>query len=311
MQRLTILFLMVLLVMGLTVISYGADDKLVFYWLSHGTSNDPIWVYAINGAHDAGKALGVTIKSSFHQNDIASQKEAFRAAIAANADGIASTTPQPEALKEEIEMAKSKGIPVVLFNSDDPGTKRDAFVGANLYQAGQQWANYLVANNLVKKGDKVWLPVEAPGATYQVEETKGIASVFEPMGIEYEVFDAGNEPANAIARMTEYLIAHGNDISAMIGLGDLVMGNVKQVWDNVKLEPGKISVVGWGNSLSTAKAVKEGYVNAATWQYPVSLGFMPITMLYMANKGMAIGYDITTLALYEQENADIYIDLTK
>lgn len=154
------------------------------------------------------------------------------------------------------------------------------------------------------------MPVEAPGATYQVEETNGIASVFDPLDIEYDVFDAGNEPAAAISRMTEHIIAHGDEIDAVIGLGDMVMGSIKNVWDNVGWEPGHIPVVGWGNSLDTAKAVKEGYVKAATWQYPVSQGYMPINLLYMADQGMAIGYDVITLAMYEQEEADRYIELT-
>ena len=150
-----------------------------------------------------------------------------------------------------------------------------------------------------------------PGATYQTDETSGIAAVLDPLGIKYEVFDAGYDPAKSIASMTDYLTAHGNEITAMIGLGDMVMGNVKQVWDAVNWKPGKIAVVGWGNSPNTAAEVKDGYVNAATWQYPDSLGFVPITMLYMAKNKMAIGYDITTLSLYEKKNVDLYIQLTK
>lgn len=311
MKKSLILLLALLMVLSLSVFAHAANTKgLVFYWISHGSEGDPIWIYAINGAKQAAKALNVTVRTSFHHNDIASQKEAFQAAIAAKAAGIASSCPEPGALKREIDLAKSKGIPVVLFNSDDPNTARDCYVGANLYQAGYQWAKYLVDRKLVKKGDKVWLPVEVPGASYQVEETSGIAAVFEPLGIKYEVFDAGYDAAKSIASMTEYLTAHGNEITAMIGLGDMVMGNVKQVWSAVNWKAGKIPVVGWGNSPNTASEVKEGYVNAATWQYPDSLGFVPISLLYMAKKGIAIGYSINTLALYEKKNADAYIKLT-
>jgi simple sugar transport system substrate-binding protein len=299
------------LALSLAVVAGAAPKPLTFYWISHGSAGYPIWVYAINGANAAGKALGVNVRTSFHNNDVASQKEAFSAAIAANADGIATSSPQDGALKDEVALAKSKGIPVVFFNTDDPTTGRLAFVGANLFQAGYQWAKYLVDNKMVKKGDKVWMPVEVPGATYQTAETAGIASVFDPMGVKYEIFDAGTDPAQMISRMTDYLAAHGKEIAAMIGLGDNVAGATKQVFNAVGWKPGRIPVVGWGNSVETATGVMEGYVNAASWQYPDSQGFDPIVLLYMIKNNMAIGYDVTTLALYDKSNAAAYLDLAK
>jgi simple sugar transport system substrate-binding protein len=91
----------------------------------------------------------------------------------------------------------------------------------------------------------------------------------------------------------------------------MVPGNATVVFDSGGLDPGALPVVGWGNSPQTANAVKEGYVNAATWQYPQSQGYMPIVLLYMAATGMPIGYDIHTMALYEKAQADIFIELTK
>ena len=41
----------------------------------------------------------------------------------------------------------------------------------------------------------MWMPVEVPGAAYQVLATEGISSIFDPLGITYEVFDAGYDPA--------------------------------------------------------------------------------------------------------------------
>jgi simple sugar transport system substrate-binding protein len=281
-----------------------------FYWISHGSEGDPIWIYAIRGAEQAGKDLGIKVSTSFHQNDIASHKEAFKAAIAAGADGIATSSPEQGVLNEEVNLAKSRGIPVVFFNTDDKGTGRDAYVGADLFTVGKQWASYLVDNNLVQAGDTVWMPVEVPGASYGVLETEGIASVFNPLGITYEVFDAQYDPVLSISNMTDYLTAHRNNVDAMIGLGDMVTGNTKEVFDAVGIDPGDIPVVGWGNSPQTANAVKEGYVNAATWQYPMSQGYLPIVLLYMTKTGVPIGYDVPTMALYDRSRADLFIELT-
>ena len=310
-KKFSVLMLLAVLVLAGFVLPAQAQESPTFFWISHGSEGDPIWIFAINGAKTAADSLGVKLNASFHHGDIASQKEAFNAAIAAGADGIAVSSPEVGVLTEEVKLAKEKGIPVVFFNTDDPATGRDAYVGANVEKVGQMWAQYLVDNELVKEGDKVWMPVEVPGATYGADETKGIASVFDPLGINYEVFDAKYDPIETLQNMTDYLTAHGGEIDAMIGLGDMVTGYTQKSFEAVGWEPGKIPVVGWGNSLDTANAVKAGYVNAAMWQYPDSQGFMPVVLLYMAAKGQAIGYDVYTSGLYTQDNVDPYIELTK
>ena len=278
-----------------------ASDK-TFYLISHGAESDPFWITWNTSAQSFCEQLGVTCNISFANGDFAIQKEAFNAAIAAGADGIAATAAQPGLWTEEVPLAHSEGIPVVFFNSDDPATGRDAYVGADLEYAGELWAQYLVDNELVKAGDNVVLPVEVPGASYQQLETQGIAKIFEPLGINYDVLDAGADPAGVIQRMSEYLIGH--DVDAVIGLGDLVMSSTRTVLDNVGIKAGDVPVVGWGNSKATAESVRDGYVLAALWQYPIDLGFLPVVLLNSASDGNPIGYDIYTLQLYEAKTVD-------
>ncbi len=201
------------------------------------------------------------------------QKENFNAAIAAGADGIAASSPEIGALVEETQAALAAGIPVVFMDTDDKDTGRLAYVGADLHVLGTTWANYLIDNAGLAEGDFVWMPVEAVGAAYQVLETEAIASVFDPLGITYEVFDAGGDPATAQANMTDYLTANSADVDAIIGLGDLVMATIRPAFDAAGVAPGSIPVVGWGGTGETAQAVKDGYVNVAIWGYPDASGY--------------------------------------
>ena len=98
----------------------------------------------------------------------------------------------------------------------------------------------------MKEGDFVWMPVEVPGASYGVEEEKGIAEVFEPLSITWEVTDATLDQAEVIQRMTDYITANRDRISAMIGLGDMVTGSVKRVWDQAGVAAGRHSGRGLG-----------------------------------------------------------------
>ncbi len=280
-----------------------------FYWISHGTSADPVWTYFLAGAQQWAKDTGNTVNTSFHQGNVASHQEAVRAAIAAKADGIVTTSPDPGSLVEVAKEANAAKIPIINFNTPDPSASFDAYVGGDNVVFGRAWAQYLVDKGLVKKGDFVWMPVEIPGATYGVQEEEGIKSVFGPLGINYEVTEATLDQAEVITRMVDYLTANRAKVTAIIGLGDLVTGSIKRVFDQVGVKPGEIPVVGWGNSLDTTQEVLNGYVNAAQWQDPQATSYVALSLANMASGGIPPGFNVITGALYEKDTAQIYDDI--
>lgn len=284
----------------------AAAEGKTYYWVSHGGPADPVWTYFLQGAEAYAKTTGNTVNTSFHSGDVPSQQEAVRAAIAAGADGICSTSPDPGSMTDVVAEARAAGIPIINFNTSDDAPDWNAYVGGDLKAVGKAWAQYLVDNGHVKQGDFVWMPVEVPGASYGVEEEKGIKEVFEPLGITWEVTDATLDQAEVITRMTDYVTANRDKIKAMIGLGDMVTGSVKRVWDQAGVQPGEIPVVGWGNSLDTTQEVMDGYVNAAMWQDPQATSYLCLSGLQMENDGIPLGFDIITGALYGKDTAPVY-----
>ena len=241
----------------------SAADKAIYYWISHGSPADPVWTYFLPGAEQWAKDTGNTVNTSFHNGDVPSQQEAVRAAIAAKADGIVTSSPDPGSLAKV--MPRRPTPPASRSSTSTPPDQTSwlrRLCRRRQRRVGQRWAQYLVDIRLVKKGDFVWMPVEVPGATYRVQEEEGINSVFEPLGITYEITEATLDQAEVITRMSDYLTANRSKIKAIIGLGDLVTGRIKRVFDQVGVKPGEIPVVGWGNSLDTTQEVLTGYVNA-------------------------------------------------
>lgn len=285
------------------------DDPKTFYWISHGSPADPVWTYFLQGAEMWADDTGQTVNTSFHNGDVASHQEAVRAAIAAGADGIVSSSPDPGSLVEVVAEAKALGIPIINMNTPDPSADFDAYVGMDLVETGRRWAQYLVDNGLVESGDFVWMPVEVPGATYGVQEEEGIASVFEPLGITWEVTDATLDQGEVITRMTDYMTANREEVDAIIGLGDMVTGSIKRVFDQSGIQPGEIPVVGWGNSLDTTQEVLEGYVNAAMWQDPHATSYIALSLAAMEVNGIPAGFDVLTGALYDASTAQVYHDI--
>jgi simple sugar transport system substrate-binding protein len=309
-KKLSILLLVLALLVGLSVtLAASAQDARVFYWVSHGAPADPVWTYFLAGAEQWAADTGNEVRTSFHSGDVPSHQEAIRAAIAAGADGIVTSSPDPGSLIEVVAEARAAGIPVVNINTPDPDADFNAYVGGDLVAYGRAWAQYLVDNGLVESGDFVWMPVEVPGATYGVQEEEGIASVFEPLGITWEVTDATLDQAEIITRMSDYLTANRENIDAIIGLGDLVTGSVQRVFDQVGVAPGEIPVVGWGNSLDTTQAVMAGYVNAAQWQDPLATSYMGLSIAAMAASGIPPGFDVIVGVLYEADQAQLYDDI--
>lgn len=286
-----------------------AAEAKTFYWVSHGGPADPVWTYFLAGAKQWATDTGNTVNTSFHNGDVASQQEAVRAAIAAKADGIVTTSPDPGSLIEIAKEANAAKIPIINFNTPDPKASFDAYVGGDNVTFGKNWAQYLVDKGLIKKGDHVWMPVEIPGATYGVQEEEGIKSVLEPLGITYEVTEATLDQAEAINRMVDYLTTNKGKITAIIGLGDLVTGSIKRVFDQVGVKPGEIPVVGWGNSLDTTQEVLTGYVNAGQWQDPQATSYVALSLANMAASGIPPGFNVITGALYEKDTAQVYDDI--
>src|SRR6266446_5759042 len=175
-----------------------AADKAIYYWISHGSPTDPVWTYFLQGAEQWAKDTGNDVRTSFHSGDVPSQQEAVRAAISAKARGIVTSTPDPGSLTKVIADAHAAGIPVIIMNTEDKTSGRDAYVGGDNVAIGHRWAQYLVDHNFVKKGDFVWMPVEVPGATYQVLETQGIDTVFKPLGVTYEITETKLDTAQEV-----------------------------------------------------------------------------------------------------------------
>jgi simple sugar transport system substrate-binding protein len=296
------------LAVGLSVSAQMANAK-TFYWIMHGSPADPVMTYFLSGAEQWAADTGHTVNTSFHSGDVAAQQEAVRAAIASGADGIATSSPDPGSLVEVAKEANEANIPIINFNTPDPTASFDAYVGGDNVVFGRNWAQYLVDKGLVKSGDFVWMPVEVPGATYGVQEEEGIASVFEPLGITWEVTEATLDQAEVITRMSDYLTANRDKVKAIIGLGDFVTGSIKRVFDQVGVKPGEIPVVGWGNSLDTTQEVLTGYVNAAQWQDPQATSYVALSLANMAASGIPPGFDVITGALYEKDQAQLYDDI--
>jgi len=102
-------------------LTQGQDTTIAV--ITHG-EGDAFWAVAKKGAEDAGKQMGVTVKYSESANDPQKQAQLIDSAVTEKVDGIATSAPNPDALRDSLKKATDAGIPIITLNS-----------GADDYQA--------------------------------------------------------------------------------------------------------------------------------------------------------------------------------
>ena len=95
-------------------LTQGQDTTIAV--ITHG-EGDSFWAVAKKGAEDAGKDLGVTVKYSESANDPQKQAQLIDSAVTEKVDGIATSVPNADAIRDSLKKATDAGIPIITLNS--------------------------------------------------------------------------------------------------------------------------------------------------------------------------------------------------
>ena len=128
----------------------SAADKKVFYLLSHGGPSDAFWIDWNAGATKACEPAQRHLQDLVQWRRHGGAEGGVQFGDRCHPDGIAHDLRAAGPVEEGSPGAKKAGIPIVFFNTDDPATGRQAYVGADLNEAGAIWAKYFVDHKMVK-----------------------------------------------------------------------------------------------------------------------------------------------------------------
>lgn len=256
-------------------------SKINILFIPWSQSSNAFFEAVVNGAKDAAAQQGVNVDIQFGEEDPTKQKTIFETGIANKVNGIAINISDDNAYVDTACNAMKQGIPIVTFNIDDsrhgaPGsTCRMAFMGQNFIDAGYVLGRRMIAEGKLKKGDVVFTPVEAPTATYAVLRHQGVQKALDEIGATSEILGTGNDHAEALTKMTQYLVGHSNT-AAVIGLGQTPTSQAVQAIKDAGL---KIPAGGFDISKDILDNIKDGELIAAVDQQPYSQGFYAVTQL--------------------------------
>lgn len=194
-------------------------------------------------------------------------------------DALAVSSSSSDALKPVIAQAYDAGIPIISFNTDNPGSKQMGFVGQDLTASGQSESEELLSLLGDDATGKVVVFSLDTGAGWSHDRFSGFEQGLEGSGLEIVgPVNVGNEP-NAAYNTVESTMSGQSDVVAIAAL-DCCSTTAAAKWVEQTDNTGKIAMVGFDLLPQTADFVKNGVVSFTISQNPQEQGYQAVKVLY-------------------------------
>jgi simple sugar transport system substrate-binding protein/ribose transport system substrate-binding protein len=241
--------------------------------------------------------------------DAEKQVSEIESLIEKGVDGLAISSVSTDALAPVIQRAMAQGIPVVTFNTDNPSSKRLAFVGQDLVQSGRV-AGKLLADTLGGKGNVIITTLDA-AAQWSIDREKGARealSQYPDIKILATV-TTGTEPQQIYGSVENAMQAHPN-VDGILSLECCSTPAAGQYVQRNNLS-GKVKIVGFDMLPETIKLVQGDVVAATIDQAPEKQSYDAVRLLLEVLKGSKIQNVDTGAVVYTAKNIGDYVVSSK
>jgi simple sugar transport system substrate-binding protein len=289
--------------------------------VSHGGVGNPFWIVVIKGMDDACALLNADCAWLADPVDNVDDMAGYwDDALARNPQGIGTTVPNPEVIRDAVNRAAEAGIPVIVFNTADPNSgTADAlptlfYIGANEFLGGRSNAQ-AVLDAAAADGvtiNKGVCPIQEVGHSGLEARCAGVRSVFEENGIELDGLTISNDVTDSAGVLADYFSANP-DTNAAFMLGPNPSSSLNLYFQEAGRMPGDVYATTHDTSTEIYQMIKDGYLVQAVDQQPYLQGFETIMWLYLNSQfALAPGGDILTgPGVINSSNVDAIISLTE
>lgn len=195
----------------------GGGDKT--FALVPKSTDIPVFTEAGEACEQAAKKMGA--KCDYigpNSPDEAEQIQVLRDVISRQPDGISISALNPDAVNGVIQQARSQGINVVTFDADAPDSERQAYIGTNNEQVGEEEAKLL--KEALPDGGQYAVITGAPGAANLNERIDALRS---NLGPEFEEVQGSPYPCDddttRAVQITGDILTRYPDIDAIVSPG--------------------------------------------------------------------------------------------
>jgi len=274
-----------------------------------GAATD-FWTFAQAGCKKADSELdSVKVEFRFTSGGTAAeQKRVIDDLLVKGVSGMIITPLDPKNQAMMIDQVAAQ-VPVVITDSDVPGSKRLCYIGTDNVLAGRE-AGKLV-KEVLPQGGKIVMFVGKIDAQNAKERIEGIKEELKGSGI--EILDIRTDDIDRIrakANVNDILVKYP-DVSCLVGLwsynGPMILAAVK---DAGKL--GKVHIVAFDEEEDVLNGIKDGYIYGTIVQQPFEFGYQSVCLLEKYIKGdktaiPANGNIIIPTSVIKKEQAESFI----
>ena len=269
--------------------SFPSTPKWQFWFVNHVYTNT-FFVPTQYGFADAAALLDIPTPKwggSASTSSVAQMVSYLQTAIAAKANGIATTVINSTGFTTPVMDAMNAGIPVVTYNADgtytssgapDIGTNRLCYVGQALYLSGQQLGERI--KSLVTTPGEIVIFIATPGTGNIQPRYDGAASVLKAAGYTVSEIATGAATSVELAAEKAYLLGH-KGVKGAFAVDAGSTSFLPQAVAGAGL--GSIPTGGFDLTPTTLAAIKAGTLDFTINQNPYLQGFLPTLYLYMYN----------------------------
>ena len=258
-----------------------------FWFVNHVTTN-LFFVPTQNGMADAAKLLGLPgPKWGGSTTSSATQMVSYlNSAIAAKANGIATTVITATSFTAPVMNAMNAGIPVISYNADgvvnngvaDIGTNRLCYVGQALYNSGVQMGNRI--KSLVTTPGEVVIFIATPGSGNIQPRYDGAVSVLKPAGYTVKEVATGALTSQEAAAEKAYLVGAKSSVKGAFAVD---AGSTELLGPSLASVGLKVPAGGFDLTPGTLTAINSGQLDFTIDQNPYLQGFLPVIYMYLFN----------------------------
>ncbi len=259
--------------------SARGPKSMKFAVITHG-AGDTFWAVAHKGASAAGGDLGITVKYSESRNDAQKQAQLINTAVAQKVKGIATSVPNPDAMKDAFAKAKKAGIPFITLNSGlDVFKKLGAIthVGQTETIAGKAAGEKLKAAG----GKRLLVVIHEQGNIGLEQRYSGAKSGFKGTVERLQVKGVTDLATTTNQIRTKLTV--DKSVDTILTLNPDVAG---AALDAVKGANSKAKIATFDLSSNVIKAIQSGKVLFAIDQQQYLQGYLPVVFLYLYNTNL-------------------------
>ncbi len=251
----------------------GGGGELDIALVSKGFQHQ-FWQAVNTGAEQAAEELGVSITfdGPASETEVDAQLQMLQAALERQPDAIGYAALDPEACVPLLDQAEQAGIPVVEF---DAGCDSD--VPVSICQTDSMAAGALAAENmarLIGGAGKVAIVGHSQINSTGVERRDGFVEKIEADFPDIEIVDIQYGDGDHIksADIAKAQLASNPDLAGLYGTNEGSAIGVVNAVNELGLQPGELTVVGFDSGQAQIDAIKSGVMAGAITQDPLGIG---------------------------------------